>query len=458
MLPTVKHNPYSQLSLPLYNRTYMPEVIVATNECKNPILELSKKIASLRYRCAVQEIERPLGESIFIRDSMVLRLDGSVAIPCLLTENKRIMIIISYDSTRLWSLLPPSCFHFIDSVNLPCLGGFGGSPELYPLAEAAVDEFKLHSSIQKTFIEGGNVYLFQKDNKDYAVVGELSLAWSLLLLQRKGELVNTLANSNTAPSTYAYYLARNDRIKNEFFEYLQEPAQYFTYGEFLKEPLNEEELQELYQEAQLWEERITQTKQFMARDLQVPLENLVLIPQVSFHIDMDLVVTPSKKILVHKEKKAISLLNNLMANDSATPGEKDFFSHLLLNANKNIKNDSIVKSIKAVLNQHGLTAESLPLKFSTSQGGVSLNYANGIFLKAQKYKRKANGKRSRIRYDYTFLTTGPTYAFEKKIHEMAIKVLQKNLRNEAKVVPIPNVSDYIYKYLGGIRCMTFETS
>lgn len=457
MISLLNHNPFSQLHLPEPNLPFKPEVILAGDKENSTIARIIKTISTLRDESTVQKIERSTCGAVFIRDSMVLRLDGTVAIPCLLNQNDEMLLTLSNSTNIACSFLPPSSFHLMTETKEDLgLGGYGGTKSFYLTAKAIVENLKLESIVQKTFIEGGNVFLFQKDNKNYALVGEVSLALSLFLLEITNELVDTLSNKHTKPSIYAYYLARNQEIKNKYIK--KHPWQNFSdYLKNLKTPLKDEDKESLYERAQLWEERLDQTKQLMGQDLQVSIENLIFIPQISFHIDMDLVVTPFKKILIHKEKKAIDLLEKLQKEDGLRTGEKDFFNHLLDNAKQNLSNDEVVKSIKTILRKHDLTTKTLPLKFQTDQGGVALNLVNGIFLKAQRREKNAEIKQRRILPEYTFITTGISYEFETRVHQLAIEMLIENLNDEVSVETVPSLSRFIYKYFGGVRCLTFET-
>ncbi len=432
-----------------------PSVIVAKNGCENPVSRIRKKVQELIGERNAQKIDQKKLKSIFIRDSQILRGDGFLSIPRLTDELGREQINID-DTIGCWPFLPPSLFHLMLPDDPMKLAGKGGQRELLDLAKASIEKFQFPFKIQNAFLEGGNVFFLKREEELFAVVGELSLVWSLRLLLSKGKLRDIAVDRDLEPSDHAYYLARNTQLQVQFFSSDVEEKNVDELLQLLQKPISTEEKEKYYDDALFWESCLTHTKELMAEDLGISKSNLILVPQRKFHIDMEMMTTVEGEVLLHDEVKASLFLEELMDKSNRfNKRECDLISRLREDANNKLVFCEVKNRIEEILASRGIPVMSLPLSYESPSDRIVLNYANGIHLKMWNGAHEGH-KRRKVDSDYVYLTTGPTLKEEQKFHQMALEVIQAHL-SDTKIVGVDGISRFIFFYHGGVRCMTIQT-
>ncbi len=109
-----------------------------------------------------------------------------------------------------------------------------------------------------------------------------------------------------------------DKILKEFNEY----AKATDYYSALLSPLSESEAvsPELKQKGIEMEAKLALARQVMAEELKISDEDLTIVPQVKFHIDMEMFASPDGKTLfVHDEKLAKKALKALPEKTEIEP-------------------------------------------------------------------------------------------------------------------------------------------
>jgi hypothetical protein len=287
----------------------------------------------------------------------------------------------------------------------------------------------------KTCIEGGNCFLFVSNGKQYGLVGNFSLYSSWIALQEqgffKGSLEECLENGEAAYEV-------ND-LKKEGSEI----------------PLDKLE------KADLFEAQLLLTRQAMADDLGISLENLIIIPQTMFHIDMELFVTPDGEVVIHDDGLAIQFIKELHQQDKnlLNRREKRLYKEFLHTAKKRLKEGAfITEERNKILSDAGLTIRFLPSVFHSKRSKICLNYCNGIFLeRIESVVLKNSLKRKKVPIGFYYVTTGPTYPQEERLHRR-FKELFEQTFPRFSFQGVEKASRSVSTFLGGVRCLTFDTA
>ena len=144
----------------------------------------------------------------------------------------------------------------------------------------------------------------------------------MLALKEQGYFEALQTPNNLEPSLEAYRIARNLALcieteipltrkrddcttQEEVNQLLSEEVKY---RKLLMEPISDINRTKYFEAAQIIEMQIEITQQKIAEELQITLPDVLFIPQATFHIDMELTVTPNGKIWLHDEQKVLDLL------------------------------------------------------------------------------------------------------------------------------------------------------
>lgn len=415
------------------------------NLSKRCIFVVGSKIESLalsKYSPDTKAVhlEKSLISTEFLRDALVSLPSGEQLIPFPISSRSQ--------QLELHALLPQRLKHHVRQEDFPCGKGFEKDNVLQAMINCY--HYRLPFRQAKTCIEGGNCFLFKSNGKQMALIGEISLYLSMLALIEQGFLA-PIDPSQGAASKSSLRAARNldllQRLKKDKTKVLEE--KYREYFRTLKQPLSKEEEETFAEEGRKIDAFLAFTKRMMAEDLKIPLENIVFIPQRVYHIDMELFVTPDGRVVLHDDGLSVKFLEKT---------KKVGASFFLEQAKKNA---ALFKGIHA-LQRQALKAKkikqmSLPLSFECLERSSALNHSNGIFVELNESRRSLPFYKdvSPLK-KYAFVSTGPSFKWEKDTHSRLRKLFEKKLP-EILFVGVENMSRFLSKNEGGIRCLTFET-
>jgi hypothetical protein len=401
------------------------------------------------------------GPSPFLRDSRVVLFDGTHLIPnSLLEDNYRI----------LWLLLPSSGKHFLktaikeNEISYENLLGIGYEPENREFAIASTYLHDLPFKQALSCIEGGNCFLFSYQGKRRAIIGELSLLTSFIALEESSLLQNVIPDYTGEPSEHAFRIARNTDLFSKNREKLEEQSltQFFLP---LLNPISDEDKIAYELEARSIDAQLKHTKEYIAGDLELPVENLLFVPQWKFHIDLELVVTPEGEVMLHDDQLSLEFLKKIEKEESLDLEQQQLLQEFKKRAEERIEKFQPFQNKRIeILRNHGCQVHLLPAVFEDyeSEPKIALNYCNGIFARKGRrdYEYMENGDlllRLQKERGHVFITTGTSSEAEEVVQRAFIRYYKANFPH-LDIQPIPGVSECIGQTGGGIHCLTFEAS
>lgn len=353
----------------------------------------------------------------FPRDQAITRLDGSQLIPYSFTKTP------SELSWICLALLPPSSNHFITSLRSAYSTGFEGGNTAYSVSFS--EQHQLPYERASSCIEGGNCFLFMANEEPCAIVGCHSQVLSLLALEEQGYFVkNEEAVQKTAdqvaPSDWAVRMARNWQYHQErepveslkrmrqslFGQYLAaqdlvlkgelqtqmaaldlklKPLElvkkWSTDSEFkraLQAPIQEEERMKYHSEAKLFEAKLQLTKTVMAKELGVSEQNLAILPQKKFHLDMEMFLGSGSVVYVQDERLALKELSEISYGSKAFKTKVEHYS--TGSKAREIADHENNVQIARLLSQIGCKMVPVAGLFESDSERSRINFFNGLRL------------------------------------------------------------------------------
>ncbi|MBS0652443.1 MAG: hypothetical protein JSR39_02825 [Verrucomicrobia bacterium] len=353
----------------------------------------------------------------FPRDQAITRLDGSQLIP------------YSFIKTPLelsWiclALLPPSSNHFITSLRSAYSTGFEGGNTAYSVSFS--EQHNLPYERGSSCIEGGNCFLFMANEEPCAIVGCHSQVLSLLALEEQGYFVrNQEAVQETAdqvaPSDWAVRMARNwqyhqerepveslKRMRQSLFgqfiaaqdpvlkgelqaqmaaidlklkplELVKKWSSDSAYKRDLQATIQEEDRMKYCAEAKLFEAKLQLTKTVMAKELGVSDQNLVILPQKKFHLDMEMFLGSGSVVYVHDERLAQKELSEFRHGSRPFKAKVEHYS--TGSKARTIADQENNVQIAGLLSQIGCKMVPVPGLFESDSERSRINFFNGLRL------------------------------------------------------------------------------
>lgn len=439
-----------------------------------PLLQSLRTIVDQKLICFYPNGTRC---SPFVRDSHVALNSGKTLVPYPIKR-----YTTSALDLLLMSMIPIHAGHFFAS-DVPIKGiGFTAINVMQAMATAA--DFGLCIKQGKTCIEGGNCYVFFSHGQPKAIVGELSLYLSMIALEEQGLLDDA---QPLPPSSESYRIARNMDLFSQMTHYVEaETLSDFNFEtthttldlplainkdailkmnakssllHTLASPASEQDREQYESQASLIEAKLSLTKQCVAEDLEVPLKDITFLPQTTYHIDMELFVMPDGTVILHDAKKTEELLDKISQEGSFSFAEADLlYQYRRQTAKDVIAFSALQKQRLSMLSAQNIDVHTMPAVLKDGQ--VVLNYCNGIFVPKRKTVFSMDSCEEFQRQDlfengYTFITTGPTTEAEHRFHNKIFELFQKKFPSMT-MRGIANMSEFIARRKGGIRCLTFE--
>lgn len=395
--------------------------------------------------------------SSFLRDSHVTLFEGGHLIPYSI-KNPLVQGLLR-------AMIPNSANHFlikgVKGENIPLVGKGDFKCHVEQAMITAYD-FNIPFKCGNTCIEGGNCYLFMSKNVRKAVVGELSLYLSMIALEEQGFFKEILAENEAEPSLDAYRMARNLALSDNK-EKLQNCEGELSYRKLLMASVSEEDRKQFLNEAKLIEAKLKLTKARMAEELIVSLENIAFVPQMKFHIDMEMFVTPQGEVILHDDQTAIEFLEEIQKVNNFNTEEKYLFEEYwnTLKENSHVSKPIQERRIE-ILQKLGMDFRLLPSVLESTHFQSALNYCNGIFTKNEGSVMANMSDRTILpvvlrKKSFTYITTGPSFKAEGIFHRHFLDIFEKSFP-DLTFQEIPDMSNFVAKYDGGIHCLTFESS
>jgi hypothetical protein len=395
--------------------------------------------------------------SIFLRDSCLVLFDGTHLIPNPFLEEHTFILSL---------LFPPSAAHFLkeavkeDGLELAYTGkGLNTKNREYAIALTYLYDLPFKQGL--SCIEGGNCLLFSYHGKRHAIIGELSLLTSYMALTDMGLFDGITREKRGAPSEHAYRIARNFALYLET-KLIDQQSLNQLFISFLN-PVSPEEKIKHEEKAWLNDAKLKLSKEYIAKDLELPVENLIIIPQLRFHIDMEIFVTPDGEIVLHDDLLALEFLKQIEVEGEKKPlneGEQKLVQEFRENAQANVEKFKEYQLARIqILQSYGCKVHLLPAVFEAPASKIVLNYCNGIFAwRGKQGFYTKNGERFfRLQKEYVFITTGTSTPAEEVFHQKFIGYYRASFPH-LDIQPLKGVSQFIGQNEGGIHCLTFEAS
>ncbi|MDP1608132.1 MAG: hypothetical protein Q8L98_02320 [Chlamydiales bacterium] len=230
---------------------------------------------------------------LWARDCRVILPDGTHLIPETVEEE---------DFRQFAFLLPKEQLHLIYDKEAP-----HGKGVTYEYKQQGIDVAKklnIPYKESKLCLEGGNCFIFSgADGEKRAIIGYTSLLLSMVKLEAMDYFSKSLPVEEPVGESFSedeLRIARNYRSLQSF-----EPCDPFSI------PCDSKELQETAKKIQ---RMFCVTKQEIARDLGLPLSQIVFIWQKRFHIDTEFFVGPDNTVFLHDESKTLDLQQDIKKN------------------------------------------------------------------------------------------------------------------------------------------------
>jgi hypothetical protein len=386
--------------------------------------------------------------SKYLRDPQVTRLRNGHLMPYSIQDPNL--------SRQLMALLPPSEEHFFlensrRTVVFEPLYGKGFESKNVDQAKITLLRNQIPFDQATTCIEGGNCFLLEVDDVPKAVVGIHSLYLSAIALEEQDKFEEVPLDSSTPPTMQAHRIVRNLKLYHSRDEEDWNPTKELEYRKQLFTPPTQEDLNSNTAVASQVQAKLNATKSQMAKELNVDITNLAIIDQMTYHIDLLISVRKDGTVILHDFETAVAWLKSL-DTDTLNRDEYDLLENLIDHAEwELILYGHLLRQQTEILDQCGIPWISFPCVFEAPIFGISLNYANGIYI------RHTNTDINTDPFTYSYITTGPTFKVEEFVHR-AFKHLFKETFPDTRFQGVRGMSRFIIENRGGLRCLTLETS
>lgn len=428
----------------------IPRKYKAKSPVANRVFVVNTSITtSLSPELAITKVNGFIKDIVFIRDAQVALNNGRHLIPSTLQD--------PYYRQRTLAMLSENATHFLLNKKGECsqlsIAGMGFDEINRRQAKVICQLNDVSFRDGKTCIEGGNCFVFQSNGETKAIVGEISVILSFIALEEKGHFKEPLPQCQ--PSEHAYRIARNltfyeklkKKIDHKLITLSEDSVEYKSYYLKLMQmggekgyrknislPITENEKKRFYSKAKEIEAKLVLTRNQMQKELRVKKpENLIVVPQSDFHLDLDLCVTPDGEVLLHDPDQVSTFLEPLFMKMLGIPNGLIFHKQYCDSASEEAELNTVRVKI---LKDHKIPVRLLPMRFKRES--FDLNYCNSLFLK-----------------DNSILIPAPTTKLEECIHFKFTSMLE-DLFPKHKLVQITDMSHFMSQNFGGIRCLSFE--
>lgn len=405
----------------------MPIIMVGDSRIASIIADVLKDIPVRVETDPLCQIIK--GEYVFGRDSRVILSDGTHLIPYPIQDPLL--------EGRFKVLLPESSNHMIESLRVGYGNGF--SKENVEGAHKTAQMFNIPVKQGSTCIEGGNCFMTQKG----AIVGIHSVILSLIALEEQKffneEIIAKNLSGMEIPGPLYLRMARNYAL---YAEKLLIEASKAIGGEsgFRKRlitPLTELEIKEHCTAAKIWKMKWDFTLDWMAKELGVMKENLAVLHQNEFHLDMEMALAPDQRLFIHDPKQAESITENLTKHKKQRQAESSHYYDSLhkfsrVHCEREMRTlDNNLSRLKSL----GLTVIQIPAVYGNESERI--NFINGLFLQNKE--------------ELFFLTNGAKRKANALVDEFS-QILEKH---NIKPIYFDELQQVLSRNHGGLHCLTW---
>lgn len=334
----------------------------------------------------------------------------------------------------------------VHRLDIPGAKTFQGAVTSRKEQATAKELAKLGIEVQeaKTYMEGGNIVSGTLPNGErYSLVGRDSLIISYFHLEEKNafssqEVFNKIKELKTQGKL------TEDAI-NQQIQQLEQKNMIITPRDILAKRqasntnLTDDEIKKII--AQEFMAKLEITKDLMAKDLGIKYENLNIISQPDFHIDMHIRPVGAGQIMVHDYGASIKLLKEALSSPETSKDERQTLQDMLKFARTHHdKADVVTDEIVQQLENAGFNIIRTPGVFDS--GYFKVNFMNAVPAKNTK------GEPYYITNSCPDSLQNLAKAFKKHMQDMNIKVY---------FVGGEKVQDSL-DLMGGLDCRTVEVS
>ncbi len=301
------------------------------------------------------------------------------------------------------------------------------TPEFYnPPETLAVKDFcnasKIKGFVSEIIFEGGNMYFGKKDN------GENYLMTSMPTLYLSGK-----------------YLYLKEKTKKDLT--YKEAESFFVNGKFKNE--NGETIATNNEYEKDYMPYIEKAVKIISQDFDIKKENLIILPETNFHIDMAIRPLEYPYVLVNDDKEVDKLIKKLEKKFKFDFGARKDLKALKRNVKKHRTRYCSTEKVCQKLEEKGF----VPIKIAGAFGRSPVNFINAIVQKTN------NG------LTYITNSTKPSTKLYEAMQDIFEQNLRENCPNISKVYFIDggikeknrnNIMYYLENGNGGIHCLCCE--
>jgi len=334
----------------------------------------------------------------------------------------------------------------VHRLDIPEAKQFQGAVSLRKEQETAKELKKSGIEVQeaKTYMEGGNVVSGTLPNGErYSLVGRDSLIISYFHLEETGAFKSDEVSKKTADLKKQGKLTED--VINKQIQQLEAKKMLITSDDIknkrqqLNQNLTDDQVKKII--AQEFIAKLDITKELMAKDLGIKYENLNIISQPDFHIDMHIRPVGAGQIMVNDYGASIKLLKEVLSKPGLSTDERYTLQDMIKFAREHHnKADIVTDEIVKELEKSGFKVIRTPGVFEG--GNFKINFMNAVPAKNTKDEMYyiTNSCPSRLQ--------NLAKAYEKHMQDMNIKVYY---------VGGERVQDSLESW-GGLDCRTVEVS
>jgi hypothetical protein len=450
----------------LVNRWQPSELIVGNQEI-HELMDIQFK----KHECLLKvEVEPLVSKNVldlaFGRDYRVVRIDGSHLIPYNYKMHRALL------EGRFRAMCPLSLNHLCKGDFVAYGTGFFKKYTDYAIAYAAAYDIPFTQG--RSVIEGGNCHLFVDQGVSKGIVGVASVILTMIALEEQQyfeipeiqQRLNSYKSQITAPSDDYLRMARNlniydqlapdktggisKNISSDRWDLVQNIAklykknlkdveekiflQWSTFRMDIAAPLRKADRSEykIQVRAIELEAKRRLTEELIAQELGLLLENLSIIPQSYFHIDLNICIEPSTNLIYfHDELLAIDVCSNSQ--------DKQLNEYQSAATKRKIIQSKINDEMKKILQTIGYKIAPLPGVY-LADGNKSINFMNGCFVQCKDSMTFfTNGSRDHPELENAF-------EYEMKKYQPSIKVC---------FLESSSLESIVTEFFGGLHCLTW---
>lgn len=345
--------------------------------------------------------------TVWERDARVVRRDGSHLIPYPLSEVFEDRATLGRRSFRLLKSLHPLEMKYRQFGN-------GLDIEYVEKARMLATSLGIPFVNGKTCIEGGNCILTEKE----VIVGTTSVVLSFISLWKMGLL-----------SSLDEKIGHIEEPEERFIKMARNYEQLTIEPRFdISEPITDKEREAHKNLAKQFQVKWETTLEFIAEELQIPVENLIVLDHYRLHIDLEALAAPNRRIFLHEPFQARAELAKIGAKEE------------LQTKNMNPSAQIICERNAKILERHGFEVIRVPGYFEL-ENDEAMMLLNGVLVQTDE--------------KILLLTNGIEQGFGKEKNKEYLPIIERTFERFRAHGIHPIFIENKLHLGGGIHCLTF---